>query len=427
MKVFFDTVGCRLNQAEIEAMAGQFRVAGHEVISSAIGADIVVINSCAVTAAAASDSRQKVRQANKAGAGKIILTGCWVTLEPEKARELPGVSEILTNLEKQNLPQRVLNLSEEELIEMEPIERHALPGIHQKTRAFIKAQDGCDNFCTFCVTRIARGPGRSVPKEEVLESVTAAVKGGVKEIVLTGVNLGSWGKDLGNDWRLKDLLKYLLQNSTIERIRLSSVEPWDIDDKFFDLWQDHRMCRHLHLPLQSGSAAELRRMGRKTSPQDYMALVHQARHQIPGLAVTTDIIVGFPGESVEEFQESLSFVRSIDFSGGHVFTYSAREGTSSYNFTGRVNGKIAQERAAQMKNAILECEGNFNEGFIGKRLKVLWEARAEKLTDQWVMRGFSDNYIKVTAVSRTNSWNQIDEVEITKKAALGLVGIIQEL
>jgi threonylcarbamoyladenosine tRNA methylthiotransferase MtaB len=424
MKVFFDTVGCRLNQAEIEAMAGQFRAVGHEVISSADGADMVVINSCAVTAAAASDSRQKVRQANKVGVEKIILTGCWVTLEPGKARELPGVTEILTNLEKQNLFQRVLNLTEEELIEMEPIARHALPGVHLKTRAFIKAQDGCDNFCTFCVTRIARGPGRSVPKEEVLNSVIAAVNGGVKEIVLTGVNLGSWGKDLGNSQRLKDLLEYLLQNSTIERIRLSSVEPWDIDGELFELWQDSRMCRHLHLPLQSGSVSELKRMGRKTSPQEFTELVQKARNKIPGLAVTTDIIIGFPGETDEEFQETLSFVRSIDFSGGHVFTYSAREGTAAYLLPGRVNGKIAQQRASQIKNAILESQNHFRNTFFNQLLKVLWEARAEKSAGQWILHGFSDNYIKVTTASKTNRWNLIDEVKITKGNKTGLEGLI---
>ncbi|PKN90438.1 MAG: tRNA (N(6)-L-threonylcarbamoyladenosine(37)-C(2))-methylthiotransferase MtaB, partial [Chloroflexi bacterium HGW-Chloroflexi-7] len=209
MRVFFDTVGCRLNQAEIEHMAAQFRAAGHQVIDTSDGADLVVVNTCAVTAAATSDSRQKARQAHQAGAQRIVLTGCWATLEPEKAGAIPGVNDVISNLEKMNLPLKVME-SESLDFDVEPIARQPLPGAHSHTRAFIKAQDGCDNFCTFCVTRVARGKGQSVRKEEVLDDILQAERGGVREVVLSGVHLGSWGKDTGQKETIVDLLTYLL-------------------------------------------------------------------------------------------------------------------------------------------------------------------------------------------------------------------------
>ena len=309
MKVFFDTVGCRLNQAEIEQLAGEFRAAGHTIVENAEGADLVIINTCAVTAAAASDSRQKVRHAQRAGVGQIVVTGCLATLEPAEIDALQGVSLVVPNTEKSRIP--LLLSGHAELNELEALARQPLPGAHKRTRAFIKAQDGCDNYCTFCVTRIARGGAVSVPREKVLQEVTAATAGGTREVVLTGVQLGSWGCDLDGDVRITDLIRFILLNSPIERLRLSSTEPWDLDERFFALWQDPRMCRHLHLPLQSGSTSVLKRMVRRTTPAEYRELVGKARECIPGLAVTTDIIVGFPGETEEEFQESLEFVKEI--------------------------------------------------------------------------------------------------------------------
>ena len=411
MKVFFDTVGCRLNQAEIEHLAGQFRAAGHEVVDSPRDADLVVVNTCAVTAAAASDSRQKTRQAEQAGARRIVLTGCWATLEPQKAEMLPGVSDVVSNLEKMDIPLRILGSVKEDF-EIEPLLRQPLPGAHRRTRAFIKAQDGCDNFCTFCVTRLARGRGSSVPKEAVLKDVLAAEEGGVHEVVLSGVHLASWGKDAAANESITDLIKFLLQNSSVERIRLSSIEPWDLDEAFFELWQNPRMCRHLHLPLQSGSAGVLKRMARNTSPDAFAGLVEMARAIIPGAAITTDVIVGFPGESDDEFKESLSFVRRIGFSGGHVFRYSPREGTAATRLPGRVDGRIAKERAARMHEVIRESESAFLSSAVGKEVSVLWEGNGKQDKTGWTLYGLTDQYMKVEARAMQNRWNQIDRVFI---------------
>lgn len=409
MKVFFDTVGCRLNQAEIEHLAGEFRSAGHVIVDSADGADLVVLNTCAVTAAAASDSRQKVRQAQHAGAKSIVVTGCLATLDPGESANLPGVSLVVPNAEKDQIPGLVLG--QIDIFDLEPLARHPLPGARKRTRAFIKVQDGCDNLCTFCVTRIARGSAESVPKEAVLQQVIAATTGGAREVVLTGVHLGCWGRDLREGENLVNLVAYLLDKAPVERLRLSSTEPWDLDERFFDLWQDSRMCRHLHLPLQSGSAGVLRRMARRTTPEEYRALLKHARSRIPGLAVTTDIIVGFPGETDEEYNESLEFVKEMEFSGGHVFRYSARPGTAAARLPGRVHGSVAKERARMMRSVLDETEQRYAQGFIGTNLKALWET-AESKDNNWLMRGLTDNYIQVTALAKTDRSNHIDTVRI---------------
>ncbi len=423
MRVFFDTVGCRLNQAEIEHMAAQFRAAGHQVIDCSEGADLVVVNTCAVTAAATSDSRQKARQAHQAGAARIVLTGCWATLEPEKARAIPGVSDVIPNLEKMNLPLRVLE-SDALDFEKEPIARKSLPGAHSHTRAFIKIQDGCDNYCTFCVTRIARGNGKSTPREEILEDILQAERGGAREVVLSGVHLGSWGKDVSQKETITDLLSYLLDHTRVERIRLSSIEPWDLDEHFFTLWQNTRLCPHLHLPLQSGSAGVLKRMARHTTPLAFAELVAMARGCIPDVSITTDIIVGFPGESEDEFEESLAFVRQMQFSAGHVFRYSLREGTAAAKLPDRIEGKTAKLRAEKMRNIIAESEAQYLSESIGKELKVLWEGSGKQHENGWILHGLSSNYVKVTSLAETNRWNKIDTVLIETVETDGLSGRI---
>lgn len=412
MKVFFDTIGCRLNQAEIEQMAGEFRSAGYQIIENAAEADLVIINTCTVTAAAASDSRQKVRQAHRAGAKEIVLTGCLATLEPEASEALPGVKHVFTNHEKALIPSLLIGKTED--FDLEPLARIPLPGDRKRTRAFIKVQDGCDNFCTFCVTRLARGKGVSLPKEHVLREVRAAVEGGTHEVVLSGVHLGSWGKDLGEAETLMDLVQYLLANTGIERLRLSSTEPWGLDERFFDLWQDPRMCRHLHLPLQSGSAQVLRRMARHTTPQKFSSLVAFARERIPDVAITTDIIVGFPGETDEEFNESLKFVQEMEFASGHVFKYSLRQGTAAAKLPNRVHGNLAHERSQRMREILDISARRFAENYVNREGAVLWETATQMTAAIWNMSGLTDNYLQVYALAESNRCNKIDRVKIQR-------------
>jgi threonylcarbamoyladenosine tRNA methylthiotransferase MtaB len=421
MNIYLDSVGCRLNQAEIEAFASQFRAAGHQVVADASKADLVVVNTCAVTKEAASDSRQKVRQAARAGASQVVVTGCWASLDPRGAAALPGVKRVVPNLEKDFLVPELLG-RQGPLYEREPLAREPLPGAHRRTRAFIKVQDGCNNHCTFCVTTIARGPGRSRPAADVLADVRAALVGGAQEVVLTGVHLGSWGHDLTPRLRLEHLIRTLLAETDIPRLRLSSLEPWDLDESFFSLWQDTRLCRHLHLPLQSGSGTILRRMARKTTPESFARLVEQVRAVIPDVAITTDVIVGFPGEGEAEFRESMEYVRELGFAGGHVFTYSERPGTAAARFPNQVPPEERKERNARMRAVLAQAARSYQARFLGAELEVLWEATDAYGPEGWRLRGLSDNYLRVSAYASQPLWNQICRVRIERLAPDGLAG-----
>ncbi|RPJ25576.1 MAG: MiaB/RimO family radical SAM methylthiotransferase, partial [Chloroflexi bacterium] len=378
MKIYLDTIGCRLNQSEIETMARRFRAAGHEIVVSAAMADLAVVNTCAVTNEAAADSRAKIRQIGRAGVNEIVATGCWATLQPGQAKDLPNVLRVVTNDRKDQLVPDLLNLPQESF-ELEPIAREPLPGLHRRTRAFIKVQDGCDNHCTFCVTTIARGEGRSRPVADVILDIESALQGGTKEIVLTGVHLGSWGQEF--DEHLRDLINVILRETDVPRLRLSSLEPWDLDADFFSLWDSSsslragsRLMPHLHLPLQSGCESTLRRMARKTTPQTFRDLVAAARQAIPDVAITTDIIAGFPGETDEEFAESLAFVRELNFAGGHIFTYSPRPGTGAARMKGQVRPELRKERNHILHAALEESAKAYRQKFVGRTMSVLWES-----------------------------------------------------
>lgn len=416
MKIYLDMVGCRLNQAEIESYARQFRASGYTLADSPDGADLAVINTCAVTAAASSDSRQKIRQVYRAGTSKIVVTGCWATLHPDLAINLPGVARLVPNQHKDHLVADLVDVPFE-FFDLEPLKRAPVPGSRGRTRAFIKVQDGCENRCTFCVTTLARGASRSRNIKEVLNDIHSACSPvdsdkRALEIVLTGVHLASWGKDLSPPQDLSNLITSIIQEIDTPRLRLSSLEPWDLEERFFELWQDKRLCRHLHLPLQSGSGFVLRRMARRTTPEEFADLVACARKTIHGLAVTTDLIAGFPGEDDARFAESLDFVRQMEFSGGHVFTYSARPGTAAANFPDQVPHPIRKERSAAYRAVLEESRRRYGRQFIGQVSFVLWESAVFNENGCWELGGLTDNNLRVNTTAASNLWNTISPVRL---------------
>ncbi len=420
MKVFLDSIGCRLNQSEIEKLGSQFRQGGHELVDNPQDADLVVINTCTVTTRAASDSRQKIRQAGQNTRAEIIVTGCWATMEPESAAAFPGVKQIVLNHNKDEIAQQFLKNVSTEIFEQEPIYREPLPGIHARTRAFIKAQDGCNNHCTFCITRLARGQSRSQSIAEVLRDIHSAQAGGAQEVVLSGVQLGSWGQEMEPRLHLTDLIQIILAETDIARIRLSSIEPWDLNTKFFRLWEDQRLCRHFHLPLQSGAVVTLKRMARNTTSQAYRSLLQLIRTMIPDVAVNTDIMVGFPGETEQDFSESLAFVEEMQFAGGHVFPFSPRPNTAAARMQEQVPSGLSKERARLMRSVLHKSSFAFMQQFIGKEMQVLWESSNSLAANGWQLHGLTDNYIRVSAVSTELRWNQIDRVKITRLTDKGV-------
>ena len=311
-----------------------------------------------------------------------------------------------------------------EIYDVEPVARELLPGALLRTRAFIKVQDGCDNRCTFCITTLLRGDGISRPVEAVPADVQAAINGAVQEVVLTGVHLGSWGQDFSRPELLKHLIKVILRRTEIPRLRLSSLEPWDISEDFFALWEDEpRLCRHLHLPLQAGSDATLRRMARKTTQEIFQKLVQAARAVCPEIAITTDLIAGFPGETAAEFEETCQFVEEIGFAGGHIFTYSARPGTAAARMPEQVPHQIRKERNAVLRRLVAKSSALYQDKFIGKALPVLWENAQGYGPDGWELSGLTDNYLRVTAIAPQDLWNQITPVRLQGRIDTGQTGL----
>ena len=316
MRIRVDLIGCRLNISEVEEMARAFAGAGHRLVGPGDMADLYVFNTCAVTHVAARKSRQIIRQMRRANPNAaVVVTGCYAQLSPDEIEAL-GVDMVIGNDDKDNLPQLVAKAGL--LHDSDPIPApdaapvsFSAPTSH--TRAFIKVQDGCDNRCTFCIVTVARGAGRSRPLPDVIAEVNRLVEQGYQEAVISGVHLGSYGHDHGDTHGLRNLVAAILSETDLPRLRLSSLEPWDLDADFFELWQNKRLLPHLHLPLQSGCDETLRRMARRTSQAEFSQLLQQARAAVPDLSITTDIIIGFPGETDEEFAQSISFVRGDGF------------------------------------------------------------------------------------------------------------------
>ncbi|MEJ2150337.1 MAG: tRNA (N(6)-L-threonylcarbamoyladenosine(37)-C(2))-methylthiotransferase MtaB [Chloroflexota bacterium] len=424
-KVYLDFVGCRLNQAEIERLGRRFAAQGDSIVERAEDADLVIVNTCAVTNEAMRKSRQMLRQAGRANPdARLIATGCYAELSPDQLAALPGVRQVVGNRDKDDLIQ-IAGHSAAPDFDQEPIARDPLPpGTLGRTRAFVKVQDGCDNRCTFCVTTIARGAGYSVPVEEVVREVWGLVAFGYREAVLTGVHLGSYGHDLvEGPVSLFDLVKALLERTSIARLRLSSLEPWDIQPGFFDLWQDERLCPHLHLPLQAGSDRTLRRMARRTTQDSFRRLIDAARARIPDLTLTTDVIVGFPGESEADFEESIRFVEAMGFARLHVFPYSARPGTAAAGFAGQVEKTEKDERRARMLALSAQLWERHQRRYLGHTLSVLWESARGGTPEGLIWSGLTGNYLRVQATSRQPLANKITDARLTQIAGSGILAV----
>ena len=427
MRVRLETIGCRLNIGEIESMARALASAGHRVVGPGEPVDLCILNTCTVTSIASKKSRQLIRHLKRSYPGAaVVATGCDVEMAPEAAREA-GVDLVVGNTDKD----RLLDLAEAEGLLQEPAPDLDRPTIDPlgggaRTRAFLKVQDGCDNRCTFCIVTVARGAGRSIATTEILREIGDLVSQGYYEVVLSGVHLGSYGHDLGDRRGLQHLVEEILTTSTLPRLRLSSLEPWDLDPAFFDIFADPRLLPHLHLPLQSGCDATLKRMARRTNREEFAALVTAARAAVPEIAISSDVIVGFPGETDDEFEESFAFVEEMAFSRLHIFRYSRREGTLAAGMPGQVYGPTSQERSRRLHKLGADLEHRYNELFVGRRTDVLWET-AEDLGSTLRWSGLTPNYVRVSTETDTETdlLNTITATTITQVVPGGLVGRIR--
>ncbi len=394
MRIRLEWVGCRLNSGEIDALARRLTGAGHAVVGAGEPADLCVVNTCTVTSVAARKSRQLIRRIRRAHPGaRLVATGCLAELEARSLERL-GVDLVVGNGDKDTLLEVATDHGLIDAAPSLPVAPAIPAAAAQRTRAFVKVQDGCDNRCAFCVVTVARGPGRSVAASQVVSEVRALVGLGYREVVLSGVHLGSYGHDRGRRRGLEALIRHVLGETDLPRLRLSSLEPWDLDPEFFRLFDDPRLLPHLHLPLQSGSDATLRRMARKSTVAAYSDLVTAARDAIDDVAISTDVMVGFPGESDAEFEESLNRVEALELSRLHVFRYSRRDGTPAAALPNQVPGQIAAERSRRMQALGDDLARRFCHRHIGRSADVLWE-QGERWTDVARWRGLTGNYIRV--------------------------------
>jgi threonylcarbamoyladenosine tRNA methylthiotransferase MtaB len=418
MKVYFATLGCKLNQSETERLAREFARAGHQVVLSPREADLCVVNTCAVTQAAARRSRKVARRARRANPRiATVLTGCYAEIAPEVARSIEGVALVVGNRDKERLLEILMDRYAPEPPVTGPLSLVPYPPFH--TRAFVKIQDGCNMGCTFCIIPLARGRERSRPGSEIIAEIQDLVAASHKEIVLTGVQISAYGRDGAAEAgaNLRDLVARTLDETGVARLRLSSLAPWALGPSLLALWEDPRLCRHLHLSLQSGSDAVLRRMRRPYTTARYAQAVEMARETIPDLAITSDVIVGFPGETEAEFEESLCFVERMAFARLHVFRYSPRPGTVAATMPQQVPHQVKRARSQAMIELGLRSAGRFRRHYLGRRLDVLWETREG---DRWT--GFTDTYIRVTVESVLDLGNTITPVELMGLTEEGMWG-----
>jgi len=414
--VAFYTLGCKVNQYETQAMEELFIREGYRVVDFDRPADVYVINTCTVTHHGDSKSRQVIRRAKKTNPGAVVVViGCYVQVSPDEVLAIQGVDIVIGTADKS----RVVELAERARDSSQPLkavrelngderyEELALERKHRgRTRAYVKIQDGCSQFCTYCIIPYARGPVRSRYPDKVIDQVSGLVALGYREVVLTGIHVTSYGKDLETGVGLIDLLKKVHKIGGLDRIRLSSVEPTYFTRHVTDeISQLHKVCRHFHLSLQSGCDETLRRMGRRYTTTEYRDIANNIRKKLSGVAITTDVMVGFPGETEQEFEDTYRFLQELKLSNMHIFKFSPRKGTPAAGFGGQVSTKTKDDRSKALLELAAKCRKDFHDGFVGSSLEVLYEQQSSEMAGYY--EGLTDNYIKVLVPTRAELNNQL--------------------
>ena len=411
--VAFITLGCKVNQYETNAMAQKFIENGYELIEEDNkSADIYIINTCTVTNMSDRKSRQMLRRVKEKNKNAIVVAvGCYAQVAKEELEKIPEIDLVLGNNEKADIIKYVNDfalenkkeLKMEDVMQTKEFVEFGDTTFTEKTRAVIKVQDGCDRFCSYCIIPYARGRVRSRKPENVISEITKIAKNGIKEVVITGIHIASYGKDFKNNYRLIDLLEDINKIDGIERIRLGSLEPLLIDREFMErLSKLEEICHHFHLSLQSGCDETLKRMNRRYSTEEFTKIVNLLREYYKDVVLTTDIIVGFPGETEEEFNKTYEFLEKIKFYKMHVFKYSARKGTKAASMPNQINGNIKEERSKKLIELSNKNELYYNNSYKNKEVEVLFE---EKKGEYY--HGHTKNYILTYCKTEENLENKI--------------------
>lgn len=388
-KVAVYTLGCKVNQYESAAMAGLFEKKGYQIVDFKDFADIYIINTCTVTHLGDRKSRQMIRRAvRKNPDALVVVAGCYAQVAPEEVLKIPGVDLVVGTRDRSRIVEMVEETASvrmrykdgppanmvKDVMDVAEIEEFPCPVYHNKTRAFVKIQEGCENYCSYCIIPYARGPLRSRRPENVLAEIESLVNDGYKEIVLTGIHIGAYGRDFVKDIDLASLVEKILLLKGLKRLRISSLEPQDVTPELIELMAGSPVfCRHFHLPLQSGDDEILSRMRRQYTTRDYAALLDNIRAKVEDVAVTSDIMVGFPGEREENFNNTFKFIKEMHFSGLHVFKYSPRRGTPAAGFSGKVPPEVKERRSRKLIDLSRKLFKSFAARFLGQTVEVLVE------------------------------------------------------
>lgn len=429
--VAFYTLGCKVNQYETEAMGEIFERAGYNILDHESKADVYVINTCTVTNLGDRKSRQFIRRAKKMNPKAVIaVVGCYAQTAPKEVLSIEGVNIILGTNDRNKIVEYVEKIQNDnekingvmDIMKIKEFEEMTIEEIKGKTRAFLKIQEGCNQYCSYCIIPYARGPIRSRKIEDIIKEVERLADNGFKEIVLTGIHVASYGKDL-EDLSLLNVITKVHNVEGIERIRLSSIEPTIMTEEFvFELSKLEKVCHHFHLSLQSGCNETLKRMNRRYTTDEYREIVNRIRKYMTDVSITTDIMVGFPGETDEEFKKTMEFVKEIGFGQIHVFKYSPRKGTPASKYKDQVSSNIKNSRSEKLIDLARESMIKYHQKFIDATRKVLFERPAEDREGYY--EGLTDNYIRVLCPSNEDLEGKIKEVklkEISEEIMIGEV------
>ena len=413
--VAINTHGCKLNQADSQQLARQFQEAGFVLIQSSAQADVVVLNSCTVTANADSKARSYLRRTRRANPNALVVaTGCYAERARDDLLGMDEVSLVLDNRNKQHLVATVaanLNINLPVGSSDSPRNTHSRPLELLRTRAMVKIQEGCNQVCSYCIVPKVRGRERSVPAQEIIDEINTRSTTGRREVVLTGTQLGTYGFDLPGT-NLTELIRKVLAETTVDRLRISSLQPQEITPELLNLWENPRLCPHFHIPLQTGCDTLLRAMRRRYSTTQFAETVQLIRSKILDAGVTTDIIIGFPGEGAREFAESYTFAESMNFSDMHVFPYSIRPGTTAAHLCNHVDDGIKKERTGEMLELATMKMRQFRLGSLQQVRPVLWNInRSGEPSEEWI--GLTDNYLQVRTQQTDDLANTITKVRLT--------------
>ena len=420
-KVAFITLGCKVNQYETNAMAQQFIEKGYKIVEHTEKADIYIVNTCTVTNMSDRKSRQMLRREKELNKDAIIVAcGCYAQTAKEELEQMEEIDLVLGNNEKKDIVKYVEKYIEskipetktEDVMQQKEFIEFGDVIFTEKTRAVIKIQDGCDRFCSYCIIPYARGRVRSRKPEHVISEITEIAKNGIKEVVITGIHIASYGKDFNNGYKLIDLLEEINTIKGIERIRLGSIEPLIITEEFVErLKKLEKVCHQFHLSLQSGCDETLKRMNRRYTTEQFKEIAHLLRKNFSDAILTTDIIVGFPGESEEEFKTTYKFLEEIKFYKMHIFKYSPRKGTKAERMENQVDGNKKEERSKKLIELSNKNEKEYNQKYIGQEVEVLFE---EEKNGVW--QGHTKNYILAHYKTSENVENKIIKLKCKKIA-----------